>query len=306
MNSSFATKTQCLTTPAISIIVDDCESPVRAPRCSNSRKKEDSPVDDTDNVSLATSPNLFKCKSMLNIDRSLRITKLTLNSLNPSNLSNNLNNRADSNLNTTTSENDAKFNIFKNLLQINMNTNLLTATSKNLICSSSRKLARKCLSRLNLNNKLNKDFSDLSLQQASSVSIMNLDKFNNQANKLNTNPSTNRYLYFKSSQANLYDKSSTSLNALLDLDMFESVSISSFDRLSLYSECCANSVCDLNTYYLIESTQDLAASTATNQSTDLSQSWRKRRQSLQIDDKSYTGCFTKQNNSKVMDWLQKF
>lgn len=236
--SSFPAKTQCITTPSINIFIDECDSVT---------KLENKPK-------LVTSQSftLFKCKSMLNINKPQQITRLD-------------------------PINDAKFKSFKNLVQISKKNDTFLQSTTNVIYSSSRQLARKCVSRLNLNNKTTLQ-QDLLQPLNGSVSIMNL------ANKPNR-------LYFKSSNFNLYNnKSSTSLNALLDLEMFDSVSLNSFDRYSLYSQCCA-SECDLSAYYLIGSTADLLVN-------DIKISSNK--QSLN-NDKIYF----KSNNNKVVDWLQK-
>ena len=73
-------------------------------------------------------------------------------------------------------------------------------------------------------------------------SNLNLDE-----NENSNNVNKNGLFYLKSSNLNLF-KSSNSLNAL-DLELLDSVSVGSFDRKSLYSNC-ANSECELNDYYL--------------------------------------------------------
>jgi hypothetical protein len=173
------------------------------------------------------------------------------------------------------------------------------------IYSSSRRLARKCLSRINLNvnnnnnNKSPNQQLDIINNNCSSISIMNL---NTTTTTTTTNQKLNRLYYFKSSNLKVNNNdnssdgkkkkcSSTSLNALLDLDMLDSVSIGSFDRQSFYSQC-VNSECDLSDLCLIESTSNLFLKN-NNKSKLLSLN---SSNSLNI---------RKNINNKVIDWLEK-
>lgn len=81
------------------------------------------------------------------------------------------------------------------------------------------------------------------------------NKINNSTNSGNNSNNISCMLVnSSSSHLNLY-KSSNSLNAL-DLDLMESVSVGSFDRLSLYSCGGATSECDLNQCFLVEMIDD--------------------------------------------------
>jgi len=201
-----------------------------------------------------------KCQSMLNLDnnKTLKIT------------------RFDKFKTVNNNQNDHNTNINNQYISI---------------YSSSRRLARKCLSRINLNNQINqKNQLDIN----NSLSIMNLNTHNQKLNKL---------YYFKSSNVNLNNnnntspdkllkRNSTSLNALLDLDMWESVSIGSFDRHSFYSQC-ANSECDLSNLCLIESTSNLFLNNHHNQKLlTFNNNVRNFDSKIII-------------NNKVADWLEK-
>ena len=245
------------------------------------------PEQDNFEASSSLSPSLFKCKSMLSI-----VKPITSNTYKNKHFVSNAENQLGS----------SSKNLSINGSPLGNQLSLLSST--NLVFSSSRRLSRKCLSRINLNLlNSNKTFDYLQSphnqhqhqHQATSMSIMNLDKYlksphNNSYYTDNENKlQSNRLYYFKSSEMNL----STSLNALLDLDMLDSVSIGSFDRHSLYSLCGpVMSDCDLSAICLFgdQSTNDLFNSTSHQGASHLD---------LAIG-KSKT-----KPNSKVIDWLQK-
>jgi hypothetical protein len=243
--------------------------------------------------------SLFKCKSMLSIVKPLNSNINTNNNNNSNNKHLLATNNAENQLKLINSNSISSKNLSITPKQTQtslLGNQLSLLSSTNLMFSSSRRISRKCLSRINLNllnsNKTFDNNHNHNNNQAASMSIMNLDKYlmndshNNENNISNTNnkSQSTRLYYFKSSQMNL----STSLNALLDLDMLDSVSIGSFDRHSLYSLCdgAGMSDCDLSEICLIESTNDLFNS------------------SKNITTSNNTLIKSKPN-SKVIDWLQK-
>lgn len=89
---------------------------------------------------------------------------------------------------------------------------------------------------------MNKSYSNLSNNQLKTST----------AQLLPTTISGGLLIAAANSSSNLL-KSSNSLNALIDLDMMESVSVGSFDRLSLYSCGACNSETDLRrSFYLVD------------------------------------------------------
>lgn len=127
---------------------------------------------------------------------------------------------------------------------------------------------------------INKSYSNLSNNFASRKPQLN-------ANTM-INPS--------SSHLNLF-KSSNSLNAL-DLDLMESVSVGSFDRLSLYSCGGVNSESDLNQCFLVEMINDVVPTTKNRlkMKTDEAESSRNNRVTS-------IGLSNFKEN-RVIDWLE--
>lgn len=180
---------------------------------------------------------------------------------------------------------------------------------------------------------INKSYSNLSNNLLSAGRKMPTSQLmsnnNNNSNKMSCAMLVNS----SSSHLNLY-KSSNSLNAL-DLDLMESVSVGSFDRLSLYSCGGANSECDLNQCcYLVEMIDDGCGDNHVFNNNSSSFSLSKSRLNLiggstggaktaatttetisknNRTSKSSTGCFSLIDNpmslsnlkeNRVIDWLE--
>lgn len=112
----------------------------------------------------------------------------------------------------------------------------------------------------------------------------------------------NNNMLINGSNLNLF-KSSNSLNAL-DLELMESVSVGSFDRLSLYS-CGANSESDLNQYFFVD-TVDNTMDTSKNDTGEVKFD-KNRSNRNQVTSSRYFVNSVKLNNFKenrVIDWLE--
>lgn len=142
-------------------------------------------------------------------------------------------------------------------------------------------------SNINLSIKESAECSfNKSVNCLSNVSIENSGNFKASANMLNRNPANNSYYFLKASNLNIF-KSSNSLNAL-DLELYDSVSVGSFDRQSFYSTC-PNSECDLNSCFIVEQKLIETNSNLSNDKLHLIE------ESLKLNNKQ---------NNKVANWLE--